>query len=154
MSIPKSRFRKIDFYAKRPGVTVDEAPYKISESYDFPWWLTSNVLNPSPSRGAIRAAASGTLSQSWSSRAGRNVKSRDPEFLKVVMKLGEKDVFERWEVVLSVEVDHRFQTVKTKAKSKQSLRKRTVNINAASRCQSRGRIVKTSMKARRIIGGS
>jgi hypothetical protein len=24
MSIPKSRFRKIDFYAKRPGVTVDE----------------------------------------------------------------------------------------------------------------------------------
>jgi hypothetical protein len=24
MSIPKSRFRKIDFYAKRPDVTVDE----------------------------------------------------------------------------------------------------------------------------------
>jgi len=24
----------------------------------------------------------------------------DPEFVKVVMKLGEKDVFERWEVVL------------------------------------------------------
>jgi hypothetical protein len=100
MSIPKSRFRKIDFYAKRPDVTVDElhstllegakvvaeiplvktnnAPLrnnKISESYDFQWWLTSNVFNPSPSRETIQAAARpGTLSQSWSSRAGRNVK--------------------------------------------------------------------------------
>ncbi|KAJ7712242.1 hypothetical protein B0H14DRAFT_2645432 [Mycena olivaceomarginata] len=106
MSIPKSRFRKIDFYAKRPGVTVDELHSTLLEGAkvvaEIPLVKTNMLrFEISISRGNSSGGKWDAVTiMEFESREKCEEISRDPEFLKVVMKLGEKDVFERWEVVL------------------------------------------------------